>query len=224
MNNPLRLVVLDCDGTMVDSQRAIVEMMNATFDAHELERPDRTEILRGVGLELSVGVERLLPVEHDLEIADICETYRQLAKAFRESGGWHDPLYPDAEKIIRAFDKSGWLLGVATGKARFGLDHTLDHYGLSDLFVTKQTSDSAAGKPSPEMLYNAMRDTGVDADYVFMGGDTTYDITMAVNAGTKAIGVSWGYHEADELLEAGANVVVDSYKELFAVLEEMSQF
>jgi phosphoglycolate phosphatase len=89
--------------------------------------------------------------------------------------------------------------------------------------VTLQTSDSAAGKPSPEMLHNAMRDTGVEADFVFMVGDTTYDMSMAVNAGTKAIGVSWGYHEADELLEAGAEVVVHSYNELFAVLEEMTE-
>jgi phosphoglycolate phosphatase len=71
------------------------------------------------------------------------------------------------------------------------------------------------------MLYNAMRETGVDADSIFMVGDTTYDMSMAVNAGTKAIGVSWGYHEARELLEAGAEFVVHSYNELFTTLEEI---
>ena len=223
MNDPLRLVVLDCDGTMVDSQRAIIEMMHATFEAHNLELPDRVEILRGVGLELSVGIERLLPDDHQLELSDLYNTYKQLATAFREEGGHQDPLYPDADEVIRALDQAGWILGVATGKARVGLDHVLELHDMADLFVTKQTSDSAAGKPNPEMLHNAMRDTGVEADYVFMVGDTTYDMSMAVNAGTKAIGVSWGYHEADELLEAGAEVVVHSYNELFAVLEEMTE-
>ena len=223
MNDALRMVVLDCDGTIVDSQKAILEMMYATFDAHELERPDRMDVLRGVGLELSVGIERLLPEQHDLEIKELYATYKKLATDFREGGGHHDPLYPDADTVIRALDKAGWLLGVATGKARVGLDHMINIHGLHDLFVTLQTSDSAAGKPSPEMLRNAMRDTGVEADFVFMVGDTTYDMSMAVNAGTKAIGVSWGYHEADELLEAGAEVVVHSYNELFAVLEEMTE-
>ena len=54
-----------------------------------------------------------------------------------------------------------------------------------------------------------------------MVGDTTYDMSMAVNAGTKAIGVSWGYHEARELLEAGGEFVVHSYNELFTTLEEI---
>jgi phosphoglycolate phosphatase len=219
MENNLRMVVLDCDGTIVDSQKAIVAMMHATFNAHDLELPDRIEILRGVGLELSVGIERLLPVDHDQELSELYETYKKLATAYREEGGREDPLYPDASPVIRALDKANWLLGVATGKARVGLDHVLDHHSLNDLFVTKQTSDSAAGKPNPEMLYNAMRDTGVDAEFVFMVGDTTYDMSMAVNAGTRAIGVSWGYHEAEELLEAGAEVVVHSYNELYAVLE-----
>jgi len=156
-------------------------------------------------------------------LASVVATYRRLATAARKAGEFHDPLYPDADEVIRALDQAGWILGVATGKARVGLDHVLEIHNMMDLFVTKQTSDSAAGKPNPEMLHNAMRETGVDADCVFMVGDTTYDITMAVNAGTKAIGVSWGYHEAGELLEAGAHTVVDSYKELFAVLEEMSQ-
>ena len=219
----MRLVVLDCDGTMVDSQKAIVDMMNATFDAHNLARPDRNEILRGVGLELSVGIERLLPENHGLDLTEIDATYRRLATELRLTGGHQDPLYPDAKEVIQAFDQAGWLLGVATGKARAGLDHVLDLHGLNNLFITKQTSDSAAGKPNPEMLLNAMRDSGVDAENVFMVGDTTYDIHMAVNAGTKSIGVSWGYHEAEELLEAGANTVVHSYNELFAVLEEMTQ-
>ncbi len=222
-DSPLRMVVLDCDGTIVDSQKAIVEMMHAAFDAHDLERPDRLDILRGVGLELSVGIERLLPENHNLEINEIYNTYRREAVKIRETRGYDDPLYPDADSVIRAFDQAGWLLGVATGKARAGLDHVLDMHDLGGLFVTKQTSDSAAGKPNPEMLYNAMRDTGVDAENVFMVGDTTFDINMAVNAGTKAIGVSWGYHEVEELHDAGAEIVVHSYNELFTVLEEMAQ-
>jgi len=224
MAKDLRMVVLDCDGTIVDSQKAIVEMMHATFDAHDLNRPDRIEILRGVGLELRVGIERLLPEGHGQDLSDLYETYKRLAAAYREEGGREDPLYPDADTVIRALDKADWLLGVATGKARVGLDHVLDQHGLGNLFITKQTSDSAAGKPNPEMLYNAMRDTGVAAEYVFMVGDTTYDMSMAVNAGTKAIGVSWGYHEADELLEAGAETVVHSYSELFAVLERSTHY
>ena len=89
--------------------------------------------------------------------------------------------------------------------------------------MTKQTSDSAAGKPNPEMLENAVRDTGVSPSNVFMVGDTTYDICMAVNARTRAIGVSWGYHETEELLDAGAEIVLDNYQDLFTFLQNSSR-
>jgi phosphoglycolate phosphatase len=223
MSNNLRLVVFDCDGTIVDSKKAILELMSATFEMYDLDVPDKKNILRGVGLELSVGIKRLLSDDCEVEIEALCNAYRHLARDYRENGEHQDPLYPNADNIIRALDQSNWLLGIATGKARVGLDHVLNLHGISDLFITKQTSDTAAGKPNPEMLQNAMADTGVERDLVFMVGDTTFDINMAKNAGAKAIGVSWGYHETEELLGAGADLVVDSYDELFDVLQRMSR-
>jgi phosphoglycolate phosphatase len=223
MPNNLRMVVFDCDGTIVDSQRAIVEIMQATFESYNLRLPEREKILLGVGLELSVGIERLLPELHGLDISKLCTTYRKLAIKNRKNDKLGDPLYPDAESVIRRLHADEWLLGIATGKSRLGLDYVLNSYNLSHLFMTKQTSDSAAGKPNPEMLENAMRDTGVSPSNVFMVGDTTYDICMAVNARTRAIGVSWGYHKTEELLDAGAEIVLDNYQDLFTFLQDSSK-
>ncbi len=217
------MVVFDCDGTIVDSQRAIVEIMQATFESYNLRLPKREKILLGVGLELSVGIERLMPEKHGLDIRELCTTYRKLANDKRENDKLGDPLYPDAENIIRKLHADDWLLGIATGKSRIGLDYVLNSRNLSQLFITKQTSDSAAGKPNPEMLENAMRDTGVNSSNVFMVGDTTYDICMAVNAKTRAIGVSWGYHKTEELLDSGAEIVLDNYQDLFTFLQDSSR-
>ena len=214
------MIVFDCDGTIVDSQAAIVEIMGSTFESYNLKRPERKDILLGVGLELGAGIQRLLPEENNFDIDEMCIVYKQFSSNYRKNNNIGDPLYPDAEQTIRKLHSEKWLLGIATGKSRVGLDYVLDLYGLNELFVTKQTSDSAAGKPNPEMLQNAMRDTALGPDSVFMVGDTTYDICMAQNAGTHSIGVSWGYHEAEELLEAGAEVVVHSFEELSQFLKE----
>ena len=208
------MVVFDCDGTIVDSQAAIVDIMWSTFESYNLKKPERKEILLGIGLELGAGIQRLLPEENNIDIDELCLVYKQFSSDYRKNQNIGDPLYPDAEQTIRKLHSDKWLLGVATGKSRVGLDYVLNLYGLKEIFVTKQTSDSAAGKPNPEMLQNAMRDTGLDPDSVFMVGDTTYDICMAQNAGTHSIGVSWGYHDAEELLEAGAEVIVHSFEEL----------
>ena len=82
-----------------------------------------------------------------------------------------------------------------------------------------QTADIALGKPHPEMLYNAMSETGADRSLTVMIGDTTYDMEMARNAGTCAIGVAWGYHDPEELLAAGAHVIIHDYSELPEAME-----
>ncbi len=221
-DHTLRLVVLDCDGTIVDSQKAIVSVMHDAFDAHGLAKPSRDAIRRIVGLELEEAISILANDDDTDLVTAVTDSYRHAAKEQRDNGFWEDPLYQGAKEVIRAFDDAGWLLGVATGKARVGLDHVLAQHQLTGHFSTLQTSDVAPGKPHPEMLYRAMRDTGVEAENVYMIGDTTFDMKMAANAGVQAIGVSWGYHGSDELRDAGARDVVDSFEELFDLLDQMT--
>jgi len=103
---------------------------------------------------------------------------------------------------------------VATGKSRAGLDRVLADYEISHHFCTLQTSDVAAGKPSPDMLERALAESGADASRAVMVGDTTYDMEMAVNANISAIGVAWGYHEVDALTSAGAKLVIERFDQL----------
>ena len=71
------------------------------------------------------------------------------------------------------------------------------------------------------MLLRAMDETGTQPDELVMIGDTTFDIEMGKAAGAKAIGVTWGYHEPEELLAAGADVMIDSYAELDAAIDKV---
>ena len=159
----LRMVILDCDGTIVDSQIGIVKVMQQTFEMYDLNIPKPRDVLFGVGLDLIKGIGRLLPDGHNLDIIKMSETYKKLATYHRDNKSFEDQLYPEAEEVIRKLHASGWLLGIATGKSSRGLDHVLSLHDMSELFVTKQTSDRAAGKPNPEMLFNAMDQTGVSA-------------------------------------------------------------
>ncbi|WP_338128664.1 HAD-IA family hydrolase [Azospirillum brasilense] len=84
----------------------------------------------------------------------------------------------------------------------------LAHHGLTERFVTLQTSDIGPGKPHPDMVYRALAETGVEAARTVVIGDTTYDIQMARNARVASVGVSWGYHAVAELEAAGADRIV----------------
>ncbi len=221
-NAPLRLVVLDCDGTMVDSQTAIVGAMTGAFEALNLTPPAADEVKRIVGLDLADAISCLVSEDAHHHIDDLVEGYKTTARAHRDSGNWEDPLYPQTVETIEALAGQGWIIGCATGKSMRGLAAVFELHGIGHHFSTCQTSDIGPGKPSPEMLYRAMSETGVDKPYSVMVGDTTFDMEMARNAGIHAIGVSWGYHEVDELREAGANVIIHSYSELIEALEELT--
>ncbi|MBT4888314.1 MAG: HAD-IA family hydrolase [Rhodospirillales bacterium] len=219
----LRLAVFDCDGTLVDSQQAIVRTMTATFEAHTIEPPEPSSIRRIIGLPLAQAIECLLPEGSLNNSADMVDTYKHMFYDQCVAGNVEEPLFPGVVDVLDLLTNDGWLLGIATGKAMRGLKATLEPYGLLDYFVTLQTSDVALGKPNPDMLHRAMENTGVDAVNTVMIGDTTFDIDMACNAGTKGIGVSWGYHEAKELHQSGASCVIDTFEALPKALEHLTE-
>ena len=134
------------------------------------------------------------------------------------SGTLEEPLYDGMAALIERLAEAGWLLGVATGKSDRGLHACLDTHGIKHRFVTLQTADRHPSKPHPAMLEEALAEAGAEAANAVMIGDTTFDIEMARNAGVRAIGVAWGYHEPRELLEAGAIAVAETMDELEALI------
>ena len=222
-DTPLRLAVFDCDGTLVDSQHSIIAAMHAACDTHGFEKPAAEAVRRVVGLPLDVAIRRLMPhVDDDLSKV-VSESYKAAFFELRQAGGVQEPLFPGMGGVLDALDGAGWLMGIATGKSHRGLVSTLEHHDLYDRFVTHQTADRAHGKPHPDMMYKAMTETGANPQDTVMIGDTTFDIEMAANADVCAIGVAWGYHETQELLDAGAARVVSSAEELSQALFAMME-
>lgn len=200
-----RLAIFDCDGTLVDSQANICTAMEECFAQAGLEPPCREATRRVVGLSLVEAMRAMLPgAAADTHVA-MAERYKQAFHAFRARGEVEEPLYEGISGLIDALERDGWLLGVATGKSDRGLRHCLQRHGLASRFVTLQTADRHPSKPHPSMIEQALADAGAAAEASVMIGDTSYDMAMARAAGVTAIGVTWGYHDARELRDAGAH-------------------
>ena len=220
MSNALRLVVFDCDGTLIDSQHMIVAAMNHAFDAHGLENLPREKVLSIVGLSLAEAIHALVPhVDAELR-ARVTESYKGAFHELRARKDLVEPLFPGVREALDALAlRDDTVLGIATGKSQRGLAHALEAHGLRDYFVTLQTADDAPSKPHPEMLRRAMNDTGaVPADTVLVG-DTSYDMEMARAAGAHAFGVDWGYYAPAMLQAAGARLVLGSFAGLAPALD-----
>lgn len=224
MSTRLRLVVFDCDGTLVDSQHSICAAMSEAFAACGLSAPAREDVRRVVGLSLDEAIGRLLTPPDAGHLSRLVSLYKQAFFDLRQrAGNDHDPLFPGVLDVLAAFEDAGVLMGVATGKSRRGLDAVLAGHSLTHHFVTLQTADRHPGKPHPAMLEAALDETGLTASDAVLVGDTSFDMEMAGNAGVYAIGVTWGYHPVAELRSSGADHIVSRFNELPELVETRNE-
>lgn len=209
-----RLAIFDCDGTLVDSQVNICLAMEDCFARAGLEPPCRDRTRRVVGLSLVEAMRAMLPESGPEVHAALAEGYKLAFQRLRGSNMVEEPLYDGMVEVVETLGEEGWLLGVATGKSDRGLKLCLERHGLHPRFVTLQTADRHPSKPHPSMIEQAMADAGAAAETTVMIGDTSFDMAMARAAGVTAIGVAWGYHQRQELLDAGAHYVAATPAEI----------
>lgn len=216
----MKLVIFDCDGTLIDSQHNIRAAMSYAFSAHGLAQPPREAVLGVVGLSLPETFA-VLAAEEPREIQlSLAAHYRDAFLTGPLKQRQEEPLYPGIGPAVAALAKrEDRLLGVATGKSRRGVARLFDREGWHPHFVTIQTADDHPSKPDPSMILKAMSETGAGPRDTVMVGDTEYDMMMARHAGVGAIGVTWGYHDTARLLGAGAQVLVDDGQHLLAAIE-----
>jgi phosphoglycolate phosphatase len=214
--NDLKLIIFDMDGTLIDSQGVIISAMKLAYSAVGVECPDDEAIRRIIGLSLPEVFATLSPNTPSEMQVGLVEQYKEAFVTLRAAGGAeaHSPLFPGAKGALINAANDEWLLSIATGKARRGLDHAVKTHQLEGVFSFTQTADDAPSKPHPAMVERSIAMHGVSPERAVMVGDTSFDMQMARGAGAKAIGVAWGYHPVQELRQAGAHIVINSFSEL----------
>lgn len=217
-----RLAIFDCDGTMVDSHADICRAMEDCFARAQLEPPAREATRRVVGLSLVDAIAQLLPgAEHEFHVA-LAEEYKHSFHQLRAGGEVEEPLFGGVLELLHGLEADGWLLGIATGKSDRGLRLCLERHGIHGRFITLQTADRHPSKPHPSMIEAALSEAAADPGRSAMIGDTSYDMAMAKAAGVTAIGVGWGYHDAPELLDAGADFIAERPDDILAYLKALA--
>jgi phosphoglycolate phosphatase len=217
-----RLAVFDCDGTLVDSGANIHAALSETFDQHGLEVPPPQVSRRVIGLSLVEAMAALLPDAEPAQHLELAESYKRHFQRARFEGRVDEPLFDGIPELLDRLEADGWLLAVATGKSDRGLALCLECHGYAKRFISLQTADRHPSKPHPSMVDQAMADAGARPETTIVVGDTAFDMGMAAAAGAIGIGAGWGYHDADELLRAGAVAVADAPLEVLSQLPQVT--
>ncbi len=209
------LLVFDWDGTLMDSAGAIVFSIQAACRDLGLPVPDEAAARHIIGLGLRDALTTLLPDLPETGYARLVERYRHYYLA-RD----HEiPLFQDAAQVVRALGRAGFLLAVATGKSRQGLDRALARTGLTDQFHASRCADECFSKPHPAMLKEIMDELDTPPRRTLMIGDTTHDLQMAANAGVASLAVAYGAHPRESLVAMAPVATLDSFAELRRWLE-----
>ncbi|MGV1830549.1 HAD-IA family hydrolase [Agrobacterium vitis] len=214
----MKLVLFDCDGTLIDSAGTIHESMRRTFLAFGKPEPTLAATKSIMGLTLDIAIARIDGKQHvDDEAVAMRDHYKSLFTEVRQAPGYSEPLFDGIRAVIeRLAAEDEILIGAVTGKSRRGLNYVLDAHGFQSYFTVSRTADDCPSKPHPAMVTECCDETGMDLKDTVVIGDAIYDMQMARSAGVKAIGVSWGSASTDQLKVSGAHVVVDRPDELLA--------
>ena len=190
------LLVFDWDGTLMDSPGAIVGAVQAACRDLGVPEPSYAHASHAIGLGLVDALRHSVPGLSESERLKMVERYR-----FHYLSHDHElNLYHGAAELIADLLASGYVLAVATGKSRKGLDRALMHSGLGGYFSATRTADECFSKPHPQMLEELMSEFSIPQERTLMIGDTTHDLQMAINAKVDSLAVSHGAHSAEELL------------------------
>lgn len=211
MNSAFELLVFDWDGTLMDSEARIVNCLQAAIKDMQAA-PRSKEVLRNIiGLGLIEAIQTLYPEADQAFVEAFAEAYRI---HFLDIDQTPSALFEGARDVLKELKLQGYLMSVATGKARVGLERVFRSTGVQDLFHASRCADETSSKPNPMMLQEIVKDLGVSVDQTLMIGDTEYDMVMSQNAGTNALAVSYGVHNLSRLLQHCPLGHIDSIAEL----------
>lgn len=217
----MRLVLFDCDGTLVDSAHLIHEVMARTFEDFGHARLELAATKGIIGLTLDIAIARLRGKAHvDEEALAMTAHYKKIFMGVRSEPGYQEPLFPGIEALVRRLERQdAMILGAVTGKSRRGLDAIRKTHGLEHTFFVSRTADDCPSKPHPAMVTECCVEAGIGVERTVVIGDAIYDMQMAKAAGAQAVGVAWGYASVPDLIEAGADHILREPAELLEWLE-----
>jgi phosphoglycolate phosphatase len=209
-----RLIAFDWDGTLADSTTMIAQcIQDACRDVGQAV-PDDERASHVIGLGLADALQLVAPDLPTTRYPELAARYRHHYLA-RE----HDiTLFAGAQELLQDLRASGYMLAVATGKNRVGLDRVLARTGVGHQFHATRCADEGRPKPHPDMLLHLMDRLEVAPAQTLMIGDTTHDLQVARDAKANALAVTYGAHPAQVLGREPSLATVDSVAALHAWL------
>ena len=213
-----RAVLFDLDGTLTDTVALIAEHLAATLNRNGIECVPR-DVYPLIGRPIEVTMDELYGFADDRERmhSSIIEYRDSLHVAVNAAGP--QLVLPGVRTMLEDLRLGGYRIGVVTAKGGNEAVHLLGITELAHLVDVLVTTDEVAhGKPAPDSALLALERLAVPAEGTWYVGDAASDMVMALAAGMSAMGITTGAASREELIDGGAEVVVDHADEVAKLL------
>ena len=212
MNKSIKTVILDFDGTLGDSYNIITKTMMQTIAELELEYRTAEECAKTIGLPLVEGFMSMIPMTDEMG-KKCAETYSRI---FNENNipGAVTP-FPGVIDTLKELHKKGLTITIASSRSHHSLENFVNELELQEYITyVLGADDTKKAKPDAEPVLKTLKHLGEDKANTIVVGDTKFDILMGRNAGTYTCGVTYGNGSREELMDAGADYIIDDFREL----------
>ncbi len=209
--NKYKAIIFDWDGTLVDSTARIVDAMQMAIVENAMPVLTDHAIQQIIGLGLPEALKVLWP---DITDAQSLQMQKCYVANFSHHSKISVDFFNQAHEIFEQLKQLGYVLAVATGKTRRGLDEMLDGMDVRDVFDITRCADETASKPDPKMLQEILNELNITHQQALMVGDTSFDLDMAKNINMDSIGMTHGAHESKILTASGAKALCHDLTDL----------
>ena len=209
----IRLIIFDFDGTLGDTRGNIILTMTQTLAQLGYPAQDEETIAATIGVPLEKGFEQMLPGIGPDGVALCAKTYRDIFQKNRKQ--MIPKLFPHVKDTLAALQEAGYVLTIASSRSYGSLKEFLSEMGIEPYISYVLGANSVThAKPHPEPVLKTMEDLGYKAEETLVVGDMPVDIQMGRGAGAHTCAVTYGNASREDLVAAGADIIIDDFSQL----------
>jgi phosphoglycolate phosphatase len=204
-----KLIILDFDGTISDTNKIIIDTMQATLRELKLPMRSREECRKTIGLPLREGFRTMMPLT-DEQNEDCFNTYNRI---FDENNrNVEVEMFPGVKEAIKQWHNAGTIITLASSRGNASLTNFVEQMQLSKyISLILGAEDVEIAKPNPYPVLKTLKHFNIAPEDTLVVGDMSFDILMGKRAGCHTCAVTYGNGTEKELRAAGAEQIVDCF-------------
>lgn len=213
-----KYILFDLDGTITDSSEGILNCIEYALASMGCVIPGRETLFKFIGPPLIDGFQEITGFSYE-EAVEATVKYRE---KYSVTGLFENIPYDGIAEMLKNLKENGKIIAIATSKPEEYAIKILEHFKLTGYFneITGSTFDGSRNSKSAVIRECLLR-LGLysyDKSNIIMVGDRKHDIIAARQCGIASAGVCYGFADKGELEEAGADYILDTVKEVTALL------